>query len=86
VQLPGHRIEFVIPRGVRYVVDMELKEGQGFRSSVFFLSPVFYPVAFSHEPKTGGAENDLSSRSEPQPSRDNISLNLGSAREERERD
>ena len=31
VQLPGHRIEFVIPRGVRYVVDMELKERSRFQ-------------------------------------------------------
>jgi hypothetical protein len=59
-QLARHRIDFVIPKGVRSVVDMELKEGQGLRSSAFFLvSPVFYPVVFSRESKSGGAENEL---------------------------
>ncbi len=60
VQLSGHRIDFAIPGGVRSIVDMERKEGQGFQVLRLLSSiPVSPPVAFPREPKTGGAENEL---------------------------
>ncbi len=43
VQLSGHRIKFRNPRGVRSVLDMEPKKGQGFQ--VLRLLPCVPPFS-----------------------------------------
>jgi hypothetical protein len=56
---------------------MEKKEGQVFKSSIFFLFYSRVPaVAFSREPKDRRSRERVASRSEAQPSPDNIPLNL----------